>query len=547
MSLASSKVDRTDEILSPTANTHLDIEIKEDSDVLKSDSLESTNDDVLSPMDEGFTFSDSTWFSPFRALVLFTTLSFFTYFDRGAFSAAQTDIRDSFQMSSFEFGVSAGIYLLGFSFSSPFFSHYSDRFPPLLMMTAGMVVWATMCICIGLSLGFGSLVVVRTLTGVGEASFLCFAPPFIDAFAPRNRRSVWLATFYTMIPVGFAAGVMLSGQWIDGHPLGVDWTWRVPFILEGLLVIPIICVLCLIPGPRNMGELSQSRTSTIAVDLSEDGIISEAHHMSVKEKLKFLRGNLIYIAVVAAYTSQTFVIGAFAVELPTYFQKVYGYSEGYSTAIFGVIALTAGIIGSAGGGAVLDYMRDSADKVDGVPLAALQMALLSALAFPAALVGFAIPVPGIAFPAMFIVEISIFGQYAPANNAILWVTPTELQPFAISITTICVHAFGDALSPAILGFVLDQTNQNWKFTMLLGSMFLILPIICSIVAWRLSLRIATNKSNEARIWGRWSQTQKLLPDTSASFENGTTNVTNGEIRRTRSRSVGSLHSPRSEI
>jgi predicted MFS family arabinose efflux permease len=34
------------------------------------------------------------------------------------------------------------------------------------------------------------LLLARAFTGVGEASFLCIAPPFIDKAAPPNKKSV---------------------------------------------------------------------------------------------------------------------------------------------------------------------------------------------------------------------------------------------------------------------------------------------------------------------------------------------------------------------
>lgn len=37
--------------------------------------------------------------------------------------------------------------------------------------------------------------------GVGEASFVALAAPFIDDYAPPTRKAQWLAVFYLCIPV----------------------------------------------------------------------------------------------------------------------------------------------------------------------------------------------------------------------------------------------------------------------------------------------------------------------------------------------------------
>ena len=56
----------------------------------------------------------------------------------------------------------------------------------------------------GLSFGFVSLVLCRAVVGVGEASFISLAAPFIDDWAPPARKTLWLAMFYLTIPVGGA-------------------------------------------------------------------------------------------------------------------------------------------------------------------------------------------------------------------------------------------------------------------------------------------------------------------------------------------------------
>lgn len=46
----------------------------------------------------------------------------------------------------------------------------------------------------------------RLFSGVGEASFITVVPPLITETAPPGERGLWLALFYTAMPVGAGLG-----------------------------------------------------------------------------------------------------------------------------------------------------------------------------------------------------------------------------------------------------------------------------------------------------------------------------------------------------
>ncbi|CAI6004176.1 unnamed protein product [Closterium sp. NIES-65] len=88
-----------------------------------------------------------------------------------------------------------------------------------------------LCIPIGFALGY---LYIQRLVGVGEASFISLAAPFIDDNAPPGKTAQWLATFYLCIPVGFALGYLYGG--VAGPLLG----WRGAFLLEALFMLPFV-------------------------------------------------------------------------------------------------------------------------------------------------------------------------------------------------------------------------------------------------------------------------------------------------------------------
>ncbi|GKC75108.1 probable sphingolipid transporter spinster homolog 2, partial [Tanacetum coccineum] len=64
-------------------------------------------------------------------------------------------------------------------------------------VVARLLVWTFVVAGCGISINFWSITVCRMLVGVGEASFISLATPFIDDNAPRTA---WLGTDKAKIP-----------------------------------------------------------------------------------------------------------------------------------------------------------------------------------------------------------------------------------------------------------------------------------------------------------------------------------------------------------
>jgi len=177
---------------------------------------------------------------PFTLLVIFATIQFITYLDRGIISTYLQDIQNDYRLSGVEAGTLAGAYMVGYMLASPIFAHMASRTRPLLLISIGLLVWSLAVIGTGASLEYGTILIARTFTGVGEASFACLAPPLIDLKAPKDKKSLWMAVFYIFIPVGYAFGYLLAGQWENIHAVHGSVLWRTPFIFTGVILWPFI-------------------------------------------------------------------------------------------------------------------------------------------------------------------------------------------------------------------------------------------------------------------------------------------------------------------
>eukprot|EP00466_Bigelowiella_natans_P008879 jgi/Bigna1/77555/fgenesh1_pg.48_\ len=476
---------------------------------------------------------------PFTLLVIFATIQFITYLDRGIISTYLQDIQNDYRLSGVEAGTLAGAYMVGYMLASPIFAHMASRTRPLLLISIGLLVWSLAVIGTGASLEYGTILIARTFTGVGEASFACLAPPLIDLKAPKDKKSLWMAVFYIFIPVGYAFGYLLAGQWENIHAVHGSVLWRTPFIFtdasegkhhhhhlhhhlidendnedqkmlldqghDSFLQDP---VSSLSPSPSALIDHSLSlnhddstqqggkrRGGGVRQMETSQGFSSGSgciHDNTFLEELKTVLDNRIYILIILGYAAQTFVVGGFAYWGIEYVQGALQLSESTATLSFGSLTVLTGVFGTATGGILLDYLRRKAMK-PGTPRkletkiaaekATMLLAICSVLSLPCVVIGIGINHPAGFFPMVGLGEFLIFMCLTPINSTVVWITPYEVSPLALAISVLSNHLLGDAISPIIIGEILDYTNRNWRTTFVLMAFWLIWPILLWIPAW----------------------------------------------------------------
>lgn len=141
-----------------------------------------------------------------------------------------------------------GAYMVGYMIASPIFAHVARTANPMKVIALGLFIWSVANLACGFALNYWLLLLARVFTGVGEASFLCIAPPFIDKAAPPHKKSQWLALFFCAVPVGYAMGFIVIGTWLKAATFGEDWQWRSVYLGEAMLMMPFV-IFCLFKPP----------------------------------------------------------------------------------------------------------------------------------------------------------------------------------------------------------------------------------------------------------------------------------------------------------
>ena len=142
----------------------------------------------------------------------------------------------------------------------------------------------------GFSFDFWSILIARIVSGIGEASFIGLAPTYIDDIAPEKRRSIWLAIFFAMIPIGAATGYGFSGICTE------YFSWRFTFVVETLVMTPIAISCWFVPYSEEV--LYQVGRKPKAKDIPLD-----QEQISFYQSLKMLFSNLRFDFLVLGYSA----------------------------------------------------------------------------------------------------------------------------------------------------------------------------------------------------------------------------------------------------
>ncbi|CAK9865801.1 unnamed protein product [Sphagnum jensenii] len=409
------------------------------------------------------------WFTPTRLLILFCLINMLNYLDRGVIASngvngapgdpgcleheacfSGSGIQGDFKLSYFQDGVLSSAFMVGLVVASPIFANLSKKFNPFRLIGIGLSVWTFATAGCGFSVDFWSITSFRMLVGVGEASFISLAAPFIDDGAPPAQSSAWLALFYMCIPVGIALGYVFGG--VVGGSLG----WRSAFWIESLLMLPFAIFGFMSKRIHLKGATQVLHLPSYCTLLSRTfGVASEVK--GLLDDCKKLAMNRLYVMNVLGYITFNFVLGAYAYWGPKAGQAIYSMEN--ADLVFGVVTILSGILGTVVGGIFLDYLGSTIRN--GFKLLAVSTALGATMC----LFAFLSTSLAVFIPLFAIGEFFLFATQGPVNFVTLRCVTPVLRPLSMAMSTVVIHVFGDVPSAPIVGAFQDWL-QNWRLTTL---------------------------------------------------------------------------------
>jgi len=438
---------------------------------------------------------ETTWYSPIRCLVLFCIINILTYLDRGilAGNAVKSSIANQYDLNNFQYFLLPSVFMVGLLVTSPIFAQLTHTHNPLRLIGVGLAVWTFATLGCSLAWSYQSLFFFRALVGVGEASFCSLAGPMINDAAPPGSKSTWLAVFYMCVPSGIALGYVTGGVLFT-----LTASWRISFLAESLCMVPFVAFGLLANSQPFERRHEAAPTSSAAPllrsssppDTNCDAHSDEGAHSSRTgrhespaaavaqffsrwmQDTRVVASHRVFSCACVGYIAYTATCGvlinagpsAAAAMFPSAFQGWLSIDE-----FFGMVTIITGVVGTAGGGVLLDRVMPTmrgAFTVAAVSSGAA--AVLLALCFSIRCLEL--------FVAFFVAaELALFAVSGPVNAGYLWSVPHELRPLACALTTVAIHVLGDVPSPPLAGKLVDYLiacgytdSLAWTTTMMVS-------------------------------------------------------------------------------
>ena len=362
------------------------------------------------------------------ALALLLAVNLLNYVDRQALYAVFPLIKTDLKLSDAGLGFLGSAFMLCYMAAAPLFGRLGDRGNRARLAAGGLAVWSLATMLSGLAGSYRMLLAARSLVGVGEASFGTVSPGLLADYFPRERRGRILSLFFLAIPVGSALGYILGGQ------LGQMFGWQTAFLLVGVPGLLLALPLYLLKDPRQSAVQAES---------------------SPPEPLfpglcRFWQ-NRTYVHATLSMAAMTFALGGLAQWAPSFLQRSFGLEVARGNTLFGMITVGAGIIGTLAGGWLGDrFQRRS-------PAGYLYVSAVGfLLGAPLMVLALTTTNLTLCLTAIFGAELFLFLNTGPLNTVLVNVVAPGRRAMGFAVNIFAIHALGDAVSPAIIGYLSDQ-------------------------------------------------------------------------------------------
>ena len=399
-----------------------------------------------------------------RVFLLLCVMAFIMYVDRTNISVAAPIFKRELQLTNTQLGLVFSAFATAYACCGVPGAWLSDRFGARRLLTLSGLIWSAATIGTGLVWGLASLVVARLLVGAGEAPIYATAARVISNWIPEYRR-------------GLAQGVMhgcgrlanaLAPLIVTG--LIVFTTWRLSFVVLGVITIFFFAFLYawFRDEPRSHPAISEGELAVLG---RASGKVTTGRTLEPIVWPDLLRR--VWPASATCF-AHGWMLWFFLNWVPSYFATRYGMKIGAS-AVFSTLVLLGGTLGTMTGGVLSDWhFRKTKNRLRArrdiivfgflssivglVPLLLSDNLVINATGL------------GVAF---FLSELA---------DSPLWLVGAEVAPKhagTSSALTFAGMAVAGAVSPLIVGKLLDATGGNWSIAFMASIAVMILGPIFS--------------------------------------------------------------------
>ncbi|KAI6190218.1 Protein spinster-like protein 1 [Aphelenchoides bicaudatus] len=398
------------------------------------------------------------------AILVFTNL--LNYMDRFTIAGVLTEIQNFFTINDTYAGLLQTAFIVSFMIAAPLCGYLGDRYNRKIIMVVGLIIW------IAAVLGstfvppdhFWAFILLRSIVGIGEASYSIVGPTIIADMFANSIRSKVLMIFYFAIPVGSGLGFIVGSK---VSALAHDWRWGVR-VTPPLGIACILAIIFVIREPeRGQADKQQGAEN-----------VGNQPDTNYWQDLLYLLKNKTYVWSTIGYTAVVFVTGTLSWWTTTAIE----YSEAHQrnltslgefpldaksniSLIFGAIMTVGGLVGVSVGIVFAQSWKKGQMCFKGRHNSRadpIVCAIGSAVACPFLFFGmYMISVNEVvSWISIFIAVTFLCLNWAVNVDMLLYIVLPNKRALATGMQILVSHMLGDASGPYLIGLISESVRRG---------------------------------------------------------------------------------------
>lgn len=375
-------------------------------------------------------------------LVLFCA-NLMNFLDRQILAALAPMIRDQWRLSDAQVGLLATAFELTYALAPLPLAFLADRWLRRRVVALALLVWSSAMAFTGAATSYLMLLIGRAALGLGQAGYGPSALAWLSDLFPASHRSRAVSIHDLALMIGSAAGFALGGM------LGQAWGWRPVFGLAAAPGLALAALVWFLPEPRrgysDYQALNQEAPTT-------DGEIKPPASLvaTLRELLTIPTLRTTYAVAVLINLATSGII----YWLPSFAVRAHSLDIEQAGVLMGALTVVAGGAGVLSGGWMADrwLTRNPAARLWTISASV-------ALGCPLALMAVSVDrTPWFVLLATAAVYLFSF-YFACLAPLIHQVTRPAQRATAMGLYLLLAHILGNAIAPALIGWVSDQTGD----------------------------------------------------------------------------------------
>ncbi|PHJ22824.1 major facilitator family protein [Cystoisospora suis] len=400
-------------------------------------------------------------------------------FDHGVIPAVLSDIQEHFDAIGYieqsllgslvYVGVVSGTFLAGVS---------TNCMGAKWLLVASLLAASAALYGFSCATSLAVMYTARFFVGFCQALPVVYLPVWVDSFAPEGKKTRWMA--YSQLGsiggsvIGYFLGGILSRVHGDTTGTGLGTSWRTPFQIQAIAMLPVVVVLACLPtsainvpyhtllttGGR-WPEDSQRQGSPVQQPPASPSDLFSTRFWNIMTRLasgaKSLLRNPLYVVITLGMSILYFVVTGIQFWVTEYMVVVLKFNKMTVVVLSSLCFLTAPTSGVWCGGCICDLCGGYRQQRTAVRVATLFAGLSSILAVASAYVTnlflFAVLLWGCLFAGGALVPVAV--------GILLSSVPFQQRSLSSAISQFSYNVLGWFAAPIVSGAVMD-TISTWQ-------------------------------------------------------------------------------------